>query len=580
MRTRGLGRRGSSAAALGVALWWAGCTGAIDDDTSGGGTGGRPVATAGANGKGGSGVAGSGGAPSVGPVAEPPAACAKASPSAGAGKWRRLTAAEYRRTAKDLLGVDASTAGFLPDATTGPFATNSSLVPQAGDVDAYAQSAARLGEQAITNLPKLLGCDPVAMGEDACATKFIADFGARAFRRPLSADETKTLTTVYQAGKADGFAPGVQLVVETVLQSPSFVYRTEFGDARSASVAKLSGYEVASRLSYLLWGTMPDAALFAAAKSGALDQPEGVRAEAQRLMSDARFASMAADFHTQLFGVSKLSQPGLVSKANVPEFDDALRAAMQDETSRLVADVFRNGDGAWQTLLTAGHSFPSGPLLKLYGVAATAVKADGRVDFTDGSRVGVLANAGVLASHPSVPTPYGAVHRGKMVRVDLLCGTVPPPPASVKFEVPADADRMPQRKLLEQHQSNPSCVGCHELMDPIGYAFEGYDGLGRLRTKYPAGDVIDTSGEIVDTDAAGSFSGPKQLVEKLAASRDVRACVAVQWFRYALGRDPVDADVCSLGALGASLAQARGDVRAGLLAFVTSDAFRLRGVAP
>jgi hypothetical protein len=496
------------------------------------------------------------------------------SPEVGVGRWRRLTNLQYRNTVRDLLGLEADTSGFLLDTTSGPFAANAELPPQSSDIEHYADAAASLATRAVANLPKL-ACDPKVTGEDPCATKFIADFAARAYRRPPTAEETAALTKVYGVGKEESFTAGIRLVVEAVLQSPSFLYMAEFG-AGAGGTRKLSGYEVASRLSYLLWNTMPDSGLINAAASGALDQPDAVAKEAMRLVASPRFTDTVSSFHAQMLGAEKLSQPGVVSKdpAAYPEFNDELKAAMQDETNRFLRDVFTAGDGTITSVFTATHSFPSGPLAKLYG--APAPGAGGRVDFTDGTRYGILTQGSFLASQPSVQTHYQAVLRGKSVRVNVLCQDIAPPPVGVDFSLPPGADKMTQQQLLRIHQENPSCKGCHQLMDNIGFGFENYDGIGRYRTKAADGSMIDASGDVMSSDVQGAFTGPKQLTDKLAQSQEVRACMAKQWFRFTFGREAAEADRCSLASIGAALGAGRGDVRQALIALVKSDAFRYR----
>jgi hypothetical protein len=518
-----------------------------------------------------------GGAPAMTPVdPRPPGpepTCAAG--AVGPARWRRLTTRQYRNSVRDLLGLEADTAAFLLDTTTGPFATNALLPPQSSDIEHYQGTAATLAARAVADLPRLLGCDPGAAGQDGCATRFIEAFAARAYRRPLEAAEKEALAAVYTAGKEESFTAGVRLVVEAVLQSPSFLYLAEFGTGTGAA-RPLSGHEISSRLSYLLWNTMPDAALFAAAAAGTLDRPEGVRAEANRLLSSPRFDEAVSSFHTQLFGTTRLVQEGVVSRnpARYPEFDPALRAAMIDETNRFVSYLFSRGDGTISTLLSATFSFPSGPLARLYG--APPPGPDGRVDFTDGSRHGILTQASFLATQPPIETAFQAVLRGKSVRFDLLCQTIAPPPMGVDFSLPPGAEKMTQQQLLRAHQVNPSCRPCHQLMDSVGFGLENYDAIGRHRTRAADGSTIDASGELIGTDVDGPFANAAELTAKLARSQDVRRCLANQWFRFALGREPTDADRCSMAALEEAFAVGGGDVRRALGALVGSDAFRYR----
>jgi hypothetical protein len=483
-------------------------------------------------------------------------------------------------TVRDLLGLDADASTFLHDTHSGTFATNA-LPPQEVDVDRYREAAEGLATRATADLAKLLKCDTKVTGEDACATRFIADFGARAFRRPLVPEETALFNKVYAAGKAESFATGVRLVVEATLQAPSFLYQAELGGAPSPTplprgTSKLTGHEVASRLSYLLWNSTPDGELFTAAAMGQLDDVAGVRKQAERLIASDRFLDTAASFHAQLFHADKLERDGEVSKGTgFPEFDLAMRKAMTDEVKAFARWTFSKGDGSVASLLSAPYVFPTGPLTKLYGAAAPAPGPDGRSEVKNGSRAGLLTLPASLTAEPALATPYGAVYRGKTVRTNLLCQDVPVPQVQVEFKPPPNADKLNSQQLLRAHQENPTCAPCHTLMDAIGFGLENYDAIGKWRTTGKDGLPIDATGELVGV-PDGKFDGPKALAIKLAANPGTRACLARQWLRFAVGRDGAGGDACAVKAAEDVLAKGTGDVRAAILALVGSDAFRFR----
>lgn len=502
-------------------------------------------------------------------------ACVNTQPTLGTGNWRRLTQRQYRNTVKDLLGIDVDTSNFLGDSTTGVFETNT-LPPQGNDIDAYAAAAEKVAGIAVADPAKLMDCNPATVGNDACVAKFIKTFGARAYRRELAEKEITGLTDTYNLAKGDGLAQGLRLALEVMLQSASFLYLTEFGSMQRDGIAKLSSTELATRLSYLLWNTMPDATLTAAAKAGELDTQEKIQAQARRLMADPRFASALADFHVQLFKLNMLTQANLIQKSNTPEFDPAMRKAMLDDVNAFVAYAVGHGQATVKSLFTAPLAFPSGPLLGVYKVSASQL-TNGLYEPKDQVRAGLLTSPAFMATEPHVPTVYGAVQRGKMVRERLLCDVLPPPPMNLKFVTPPDAATTPQRALLEQHKNEPSCAGCHTLMDPIGFAFENYDSLGRYRTAYPKGETINPAGEVLgDTDVNGTFKNVGELSQKLAASQQVRACLGTHWFRYAYGREPTDDDACVLETFAKALGKGDGDLPSSLLTFVVSDAFRFR----
>ncbi len=566
--------RAPSAFVLGLVGLISACTGALTGEA---GTGPGLAATGGSAGSASSGGVGmaSGGLPPVVTAAD----CKnRGIPDAGVGRWRRLTAQQYQNTVRDLLGLTADRSAFLQDSKTGAFATNAELPAQSGDIDNYQTTAEKLAKQAAANLPALLGsCDPKVQGEDACADAFITDFGERAYRHALTSQQKTALKKVYEVGKVDSFADGIALTVEAALQAPEFLYMVEFGEDASSPLHELDDYELASRLSYLLWDSMPDAELFTKAKAGALKSATELSTQAQRLMQSERFLASASSFHDQLFRVERLAQAGVVSKA--PEhsevFDASLKAAMVVEADDFVRYLFAEGGATVRSLLTAKVAFPKGPLAALYGLAAPPTS--GRLDVLDGTRSGFLSLPAVMAAVPPLPTRHQATMRGNLVRRELLCGLVPPPNVAVNFMLPPNAESLSNQELLRVHKDNPSCSGCHELMDPIGFGFESYDGLGRYITQTPHGDSIDSKGYVQDLDGATvDFANAGELGEKLAASPAVRSCLATQWFRFALAREPHPGDECSLSAVDEVLVAGDGDMRQALMTLISSDAFRIR----
>lgn len=556
-----------------VALALAGCSGSINGDQGSGEAGGSGGDGAGGDGAGGDSGGNAGGA--GGTVL--PDVCK--APSAGAARWRRLTVAQYAATVKDLLGTAPTTTSFLPDTRTDAFTTNALVPPQEVDIGTYSTAAEAAAAKAITNVSSLLnGCDPANGNEDKCATQFIKDFGARAFRRPLTTDEEALFTDVYKAGKEESFAAGLRSVIEAALQSPSFLYLVEAGKADANGLKKLTGYEVATRLSYLLTGSMPDSALFQAARDGKLDTAAGVKTAASSLLSSPKFVAQAARFHVELLGVDALSDSTAVTKTagKYPQFNDAMRTALMDEPRKFVEYVLTKGSGSIEELMSGKYVFPSGPLATLYGSQVKA-DADGRATVSDGTRSGLLTLAGTQAVHPKIPSPRAAVNRGHMVRRDFLCDEVPPPNVKVDFSLPPGADKMTAQELLRAHQANPTCKGCHMLMDSIGFGFENYDQVGAWRTKDDAGNAIVSSGELANVDGGGTFAGPAEMADKLSKSPQVRTCMSTQWFRFALGREPAEADACTTELVKQALSAGKGNLKDGLTTLVTSDSFRMIG---
>lgn len=500
-----------------------------------------------------------------------PSACE--SRGVGAGRWRRLTAHQYANTVKDLLGQSPDTSLLLGDSRTGPFKTNALVPVQENDVGAYDSLAKALSEKAVGNLSSLLACDTKAMGEDKCATEFIKSFGGRAYRRPLLSDEEAAYASLYKTGKEENFSAGIRLVVQAMLSSPNFLYVVEAGKDDDNGMRKLDGYEIASRLAFGLTGTMPDADLFEAAAAGDLDTAEGVKNYAKKLINSEKFVEVAKDFHVELLGFDAVTTPE-VSKAGLfSDFTDEMRQAMAEEPRKFVDYVMTKGSGSVEEMFSGAYVFPEGPLKRVYG-EDLKIDSDGRAQVEDGSRSGLLTLAGVQASHPKQLSPRGAVNRGHLVRRDVLCETVPPPTDQVDFSLPPDANKLTAQELLRIHQENPTCKGCHELMDSIGFGFESYDAMGAFRTKDSEGREIDTSGTIVNLQSEGKFANANEMSAILAKSPEVRTCMSSQWLRFTLGRDPQDEDSCSLDSLSKSFLSGKGDIKSAVLSFVTSDSFR------
>lgn len=493
----------------------------------------------------------------------------------GRSQWRRLSGAQYIKIVKDVLGVEVSRSVFLADTLTGQFATNNSPVQDA-EVDRYSTAAEAIAEK--VDAMALAKC---AQADRACAERLVNEVAPRLYRRNLQAAESQALLKLFDLGNTDGFKAGVSVILRAMLQSPSFLYLVEFGEIdRATGLHKLGPYEIAARLALIVWNSAPDTTLLAAARANQLGTPEQVRQQAERMMKDTRFGLTVADFHLQLFRVNKLVRDGAIGKVSLGGFSIEIRQAMVDETTAFIADAVNSKHATVENLFTARHSFPPKALAAFNNIPTSSVNGNGRVEYTDGRRAGLLTMSGFMTAEPPTPTPYGAVQRGKVVREDLLCQHMPPPPPGLNFTAPPDAATTPQRALLQQHQNDPTCRGCHKLMDNIGFAFENFDAFGRYRATYARGESVDSSGLIEGgTDVDGNFAGPEQLGAMLARSSDVRTCLAGHWFRYAVGREPADEDGGSVATLAQALREGAGDIPSALLAFVQSPSFRfIQGV--
>jgi uncharacterized protein DUF1592/uncharacterized protein DUF1588/uncharacterized protein DUF1595/uncharacterized protein DUF1585/uncharacterized protein DUF1587 len=550
----------SRGAAAALALAAAACTGTVAGNAGapagGGAPGGQP-----------------GGTVAPAPPGQNPVA--PASVSAAVAPMRRLTREQYRNTVRDLVGVqDAVAPSALPgdDAIVDRFHSNVLSPLQTIDVGKYGDAADAIATRAVASLPALVGCDAKA---PACVRGFIESFGKRAYRRPLTMAEVELMQAVYDGG--GDFATGIRLVVAAVLQSPKFLYLFEAVPTGAAGkTVGVDGWAMASRLSYFLLDTMPDQGLFAAAEAGRLATPDQIGEQASRLMADPRFRDTLATFHQdwlQLDTLPGTEKDPMLYTGWTPE----LKSALGEETRRFVAYVFTEGDRRLETLLSAPFSFLGGPLYAHYGVAGAGAGWQ-RVDLPRDQRAGLLTQAGLLATlaHDN-RTSY--ILRGKMIREAVLCAAplaVPPDaPAEPRLDPGASA-----KARSEAHRTNPACATCHELFDPLGFAFENYDAVGKWRTSDGAGP-IDAKVELTHTATLDGKAAANavELMRLLAGADEVRDCMARQWMRFALGRDDAKEDEPSLAAAIKAFKAGGAKLPDLLVALARSDAFRFQKVA-
>jgi hypothetical protein len=543
--------------------------------TSGPGVG--PTGSTGAGGATGSGT-GSGTGTGGGPDA---CAAAGAALQVGRTLLRRMTRPELDHTVRDLLGIsNDAAAGIAPDERIGPFFSNGIAPPTNLIVQQHAETAAALALAAEPRMNEIAGCNLATDTGTTCAKQFISDFGLRAYRRPLDANEQAAYLNLFTLGRTNSdTANGFALVVEAMLQAPSFLYHADLGaqPGPSATPVPLTSYELASRLSYFLWNSMPDRELFTLAAGDRLHDTDVLSAQVDRMLADPRAADAIPYFHLQWLGIDEMD--GIDKDAALyPQFNPSLALAMQTETATFTDRVVRTGDGRLGTLFMASFSYPTGPLFALYGVAQPAgFKAGDQVMLDPNQRGGLLTHASFLTvkAHRDQTSP---VHRGLLVRENLLCQPIPAPPIDVNTTPPPVSPATTTRERFAAHEANPSCGGCHVLMDPIGLGFENYGAIGEYRTmdgKSPvdaSGQVRNVPGESID--AAGPFDGAIDLGKKLGASRRVGDCVASQWFRFALGRMESIDDACTLQTIRAGFAASGSNVRDLLKAIVLGNAFR------
>ncbi len=485
---------------------------------------------------------------------------------------RRLTSEQYANAVRDLFGVEANVDAFGGDEKLGPFDANYAAPVSPTMVDQFRAVAEDVAAAASSDVAALLPCDPAVTPQ--CLEDWVRAVGRRAYRRPLTDEELARYQALLELGQDD--AARVRLVVQAMLQSPSFLYQLELGmpDPAGDDVVALDAYELASRMALFLWGSVPDDALLDAAAAGELDDPASLRAQAERLLQDPHARAAVESFHVQWLHLDKLAALDK-DPALFPLFDEDVRAAMIAETRRFAGHVIFDGDAKLETLLTSSDAFIDAPLFPIYGLPVpTAHDPEEPVALDPAQRAGLLTQASFLATHAH-HNQTAPIHRGVVVLTELLCMPPPPPPPDVNATPPDPEPDATTREIFEQHTAEPYCAGCHKLINGIGLGFEGYDAIGAFR-QVENGQPVDQSGEVVGTSVAGPFDGAVELAHKLAASEEVRDCVATQWFRYSLGRLESTADACTLEDLRQSFADSDYDVRELMLALVQTDAFRYR----
>lgn len=508
-------------------------------------------------------------------------------PFIGSSPLTRLTNIEYNNTLADLFGpANVQKQGLPAEVIADGF--NNDAVAQSPSTVLIENLEAAPVSITDANIDKAMGCQAAsAADESGCLDQFFSTFAKRLFRRPLtSAEIARYKAFVSTLRKTDDFASSVRTLVRGMLQAPQFLYRVETGESASdKNPIKLSGYEVASRLSYLLWDTMPDADLFAAAEAGELDNAEGVAKQAMRMLGDARARSSMSEFVRQWLEYDRIDNNiGKKSATLFPKYTEATKAALSSGLRKFVEDAIWSSDTSLRDILSSKTAYVSESTSFIYGpntsVSGTALKS---VALDGGQRAGLLTQAGFLAGfgHETLQAP---ILRGIFVLDRLLCQPPPPPPVNVNTALadpPKGAGPTTLRQRIEMSHQKGACASCHKTIDAVGFGLENFDAIGQYRTIENTLPV-DARGSISDTyDANGDFTGAVELAERLAKSEQVSECVTAKMFRYALSRGVQATDGCTISTLTDGMVQSGGDIKSMMVALVKSDSFRYRApIAP
>ena len=488
----------------------------------------------------------------------------------------RLSRTEYNHTVRDLLGVSLRPADDFPadGGGGGGFDNNAStlFVPPLL-LEKYLTAAEEVLAAAP---PEALFRHPVTWyrSETAAATSDLRDLARRAWRRPVSAPEMARLVAFYQRTRRSGAdsRAATLAAAKAVLVSPNFLFRIE-QDPSGQTPAPIDDHALASRLSYFLWSSMPDATLFALADAGRLSQPKVLEAQVMRMLTDPKARALSEQFVGQWLGIRTLGSVAAPDPQKFPEFTPALREAMVAEPSEFFAGLLRE-DRSLLELLDSDYTWVNAELARHYGLDGVSGKTFVRVSLPDRRRGGVTGMAAVL-TQTSYPQRTSPVLRGKWLLEEVF-GTPPPPPPPLVATLSANdekRDGQTFRQRLEQHRKDPNCAACHARLDPLGFALENFDPIGRWRTEV-SGETVDASGQLPGGEA---FVGPEALKKVLGARKQLFVRhLTEKMLAYALGRGVEYYDIPAVKHISEVVANDGHRAPRLILEIVRSAPFRLR----
>jgi hypothetical protein len=487
---------------------------------------------------------------------------------------RRLSNLEYDNTIRDAFGLTldpAPASKFPQDGLAGPFASNAKGSVSEMLLYQLEQASERIGMEVAAKVDTMVPC--AAAGDQACARMFIEKYGSRAYRRKLEPSQVDALLKVYDAGATGAmFADGINYTVQAMLMAPAFLYHLET-KPKGAS-APLTQFEMAERLSYFIWGSIPDDELMDNAAAGKLATIDELKVQAARMLEDPKADIALASFTEHWLQLELLHSQQLPAD-KYPEYNLEYGADLLAESKKFVSWVLRgSGDGTLQTLLTSNMSFPQGQGFKAYNMTAPP-GYDGSEPIAVGdTRAGLITMPASMSAHASPAT--SPIKRGVFVLNDLLCS---------KIELPADTDLPPLpppvpgrsiRQSLEDVTKAPQCMGCHGKINPIGFALEGFDRMGRERAVDEFNVMVDTKGTLMINDATvdGPLEGGVALADRVWKSDSGRNCMIQQVFRFALAREEATEDTCSFVSLAQNFEKSGFSVKQLMMDVILQDSFR------
>lgn len=490
-----------------------------------------------------------------------------------------LTNAQYDNTIRDLLGLDTQ--------------PSTMLAPDTGSVDqrawdGYQLAAETLAAEVLANVDARAKVVPCSDDTPECIAQFVGQLGRRAFRRPLTAEESARFVALY-TNRAEVTANGtfdeaVELIINAFLLSPSFLIRAETSEVTEEAFYKLSNHELATRLSYMLWSSMPDDALLDAAAAPEPWTPEQILEHAKRMLADPKARDMLRSFHEHWLHMGPGTRWANITRdpAIFPAFNDTLVPLMSEETERFVEHVVFDQAGTFQQLITSPVGFVNASLAPLYGLDPAQFPSPDLVphDLDPNTRAGIFTRLGFLASH-SLYDRTSPILRGAYIQKEILCTPIAaPPPGAEGTPLPTTADLNTNRKRVDAQTAEDGCTTCHhKYINPTGFPFEAYDAIGAIQvTEKFSGEPLDTTSSVPVGKVEVDVTGPVELSQAIADSPEAHACYARHWVEFAYERTINNKDACTVDDLKAKLAS--GDYKVlDLVADLTqSQAFRLRAV--
>ena len=485
---------------------------------------------------------------------------------------RPLSRREVENTIADIFGLEGQAARYLPPDLFSPYDNDpSTKEASAVWVEGLETLAFEVAKQASADpsfFGKYASCKPSGPEDHTCLVDFISTLGKRLLRRPLTSAEVGAITTpalAFAKEKSD-FSLAVRFAVQSLLQNPEFIYRAEIGTPKGDGQNELNSFELVTRLAYVIWGTAPDAELLAQAEAGSIDDGK-LKQLAEQMLADPRADEQAIYFHRLWLGYASLRVP------------TDLRSGMLRESDALVRYVLTGANRAWSGLFNSPATFVDRKLAEHYGMKfEAALGAEPQwIAYAHPERAGILSHGSILSLASRNTDGTSPTIRGKFIATRLLCRNVPPPPPDVNSDDPPEADENTcKEEAYKLHREKGSgCFGCHQMMDPIGFGLERFDGLGRYRTIEKDNKNCSIKGE-GELQGVGAFSGVRELSNLMLAKNELRTCAIKQLFHFSMGFSPRSADQPVVERLSASFKSSGESFRKLMLDLVTDPTFRLR----